>query len=409
MNKDKKPREYDAVLGGNNPPPVDGVVLGGLAGVEHRLSSSDVKTKIAEVTEALKYGDEGTKLILKVLQESSQEFQNSVARVLKRQGNLDVKQALLDYNPYLLFTTLNDWNKIIFNPEVGIEDSENNAYVLDLEVIERHLGRRQRGIHINHNLDVINALLQQPQVEQIEALICNIEWDYWNEGKQFGFFLEAICDAKEKLPNLKALFIGDREEHQYRKSKIDIFDIQPILEAYPNLEVLQVRGRFSEYPLECEDFRHDRLKTLIIETADLSEYNLTQIINLDLPGLEYLEIWLGRQIGHYSDDNSHVEKMLANLLQEDSFPNLKYLALKSAEPADTIAEEITKSSLLDRLLILDLSMGYLTDKGYSLLKNHPKAEKLHSLNIDIGGYYYDCGGEINLTHDEGDRYYALYE
>ncbi|VEP13186.1 conserved hypothetical protein [Hyella patelloides LEGE 07179] len=409
MNEERQPKQYDAVLGGNNPPPVNGLVLGGIAGVERRLNSSDIKTKIAAVTDALDYGGDGIDLVIDALSDSSEEFQIAAAKVLKQQGNVDAKQALLNYNPHLFVTTLKDWNQIRFNPEVGIKNQIDNAYILNLEVIERRLGRRQRGVSINHNLDVINSLLQQPQISQIEALICNIEWDYWNEHKQFGFFLEAICDAKDKLSSLRALFIGDREEHQFRKSKIDIFDITPILKAYPNLEVLKVRGRFSEYPLECEGFRHEHLKTLIIETADLSEHNLTQILNLDLPALEYLEIWLGRQISYYPDDNSHIRKMLANLLKDDSFPNLKYLGLKSSEPADIIAEEITNSSLLARLAILDLSMGCLTDRGYSLLKNHLKAEKLYALRIDIGGAYYDYEGETSFIQDEGDRYYALYE
>lgn len=36
-----QPREYDVVLGGKNPPPVDGVVLGGLAGAKQRFASGN--------------------------------------------------------------------------------------------------------------------------------------------------------------------------------------------------------------------------------------------------------------------------------------------------------------------------------------------------------------------------------
>lgn len=38
-----QPREYDAVLGGKTPPPVDGVVLGGLEGVKRRLNSNNIQ------------------------------------------------------------------------------------------------------------------------------------------------------------------------------------------------------------------------------------------------------------------------------------------------------------------------------------------------------------------------------
>ena len=411
----RNPREYDLVLGGNNPPPIDGVVLGGIAGVERRLSSHEITAKLDAVTEALKYGDEGIELIINALQDSSEEFCYSAARILKQQDSLDAKQALLDYDPYLFFTTLKDWNHIRFNPEVGISNPIKNAYILDLEIIERHLGLRQRGIPINHNLDLFNSLLQQPQANQIEALICQIEWDRWNEHKQFGFFLEAICDAKEQLPNLKALFIGDREEHQFRKSKIDVFELQPVLEAYPNLEVLQVRGRFSENPLESEDLKHENLKTLIIETVDLSDYNLAEICSLNLPELEYLEIWLGRQI-----EDAIIS--LHYILDYDSFPKLKYLGLKSSNHSDRIVEALVDSPILEHLYVLDLSMGTLTDNGVEpLITCAENIEQLHTLDISEnavseGAIAYLSELYYNLIADnQADypyychRYYTLYE
>ncbi|EAZ90318.1 hypothetical protein CY0110_04316, partial [Crocosphaera chwakensis CCY0110] len=74
MNEDKKPRGYDLVLGGNNPPPIDGVVLGGIESVEKRLSSNNFEAKLVAVTEALKYGDEGIELIIDTLEDSSENF-----------------------------------------------------------------------------------------------------------------------------------------------------------------------------------------------------------------------------------------------------------------------------------------------------------------------------------------------
>ena len=52
-----QPRDYDAVLGGQSPPPVDGVVLGGLEGVRSRLRSSVVEVQVNALSEALNYGD----------------------------------------------------------------------------------------------------------------------------------------------------------------------------------------------------------------------------------------------------------------------------------------------------------------------------------------------------------------
>ena len=57
MNKNpNQPREFDAVKGGQAPPPVDGVVLGGLEGVKHRLKSTVARERAATLIEALRFG-----------------------------------------------------------------------------------------------------------------------------------------------------------------------------------------------------------------------------------------------------------------------------------------------------------------------------------------------------------------
>ena len=53
MNDERKPTEYDAVLGGSNPPPIDGVVLGGIEGVKSRLASDNIQSQISALSEDL--------------------------------------------------------------------------------------------------------------------------------------------------------------------------------------------------------------------------------------------------------------------------------------------------------------------------------------------------------------------
>ena len=53
-NEQNQPREYDAVLGGQNSTPVDAAVLGGIAGVKSRLASPAIEVRIAALSEALK-------------------------------------------------------------------------------------------------------------------------------------------------------------------------------------------------------------------------------------------------------------------------------------------------------------------------------------------------------------------
>ncbi|MEH1933792.1 MAG: hypothetical protein V7L14_08690 [Nostoc sp.] len=125
------------------------------------------------------------------------------------------------------FIKLENWKFQQFNPQVGITDPENNAYAIQFQPENRSK---------KMNLGTFYTLLQDPQASQIQALICQIGYEkYWNDNISFGIVLEALCDAYEKLPNLQALFIGDAEQHEYRKSKLAVFDIRPILEAFPKL------------------------------------------------------------------------------------------------------------------------------------------------------------------------------
>lgn len=50
-----QPRAFDAVIGSQASPPVLGIVLGGLEGVESRLKSSDDQARIVALKDALNY------------------------------------------------------------------------------------------------------------------------------------------------------------------------------------------------------------------------------------------------------------------------------------------------------------------------------------------------------------------
>ncbi|MFB2979463.1 hypothetical protein [Microseira sp. BLCC-F43] len=66
-----QPKEYDAVLGGQNPPPIDAAVLGGIAGVKKRLASRVLEVRIAALSDAIKYGEKSLYLVLQALQDES--------------------------------------------------------------------------------------------------------------------------------------------------------------------------------------------------------------------------------------------------------------------------------------------------------------------------------------------------
>ncbi len=79
-----QPKPYDAVRGGQRPPPAGGVVLGGLAGVKHRLSSSVGEHRIAALKETLNYGDAGLKIVIKICQSETGPVQRAGCDLLRQ-------------------------------------------------------------------------------------------------------------------------------------------------------------------------------------------------------------------------------------------------------------------------------------------------------------------------------------
>jgi hypothetical protein len=97
-NNQNNPREFDAVIGGETPPPLQGVVLGGIKGIKRRLNSSDYEVRITALKNAIDYGDIGLDLIINALTDSEQEVRLFAANLLKENGGEKGKQALLSFS-----------------------------------------------------------------------------------------------------------------------------------------------------------------------------------------------------------------------------------------------------------------------------------------------------------------------
>jgi hypothetical protein len=157
-------------------------------------------------------------------------------------------------------------------------------------------------------------------------------------------------------------------------SHIDQSDLSPVLLAYPQLEILHVRGRSLRF---SNPLQHRTLKTLRIESGGLHREALSDLNRLDLPTLEYLELWLG---SNEYGGNSSISDLMP-IISEDKFPKLKYLGFKNCEYTDDIAFELSRSPIVEQLLELDLSMGSLSDQGLLALLNCPTINELDKLNI----------------------------
>lgn len=398
-NNLNQPRKFDAVLGGKNPPPIDGVVLGGIKGVKNRLQSSDIDLQIAALIEAMNYEDAGIDLVIEALHSNLERTQLLAARLLRKRGGGKGNQALLDYNPKLFFTTLENWKTEIFKPEIGISDPIGTAYRLNINW--RRLINSQETTRKEFDL-----FLQDPCSSQVEALLLP-----FGRTGNCNDLVKVLVERKNWLLNLKALYIGDMHDYEYKTSDVTLSNMSPVLEAYPHLELLQVRGfgREDNGGLSFYKIRHENLKTLIVETGYMLSHKLiNQICALELPSLEYLELWLGNDLDYpvseigeeeerYSIDNSAF-KHLNPIISGAVFPQLKYLGLRSSNYSDAIAQAIVNFPLINKLKVLDLSMETLTVKGAKALQN---CIEVNQLNCRV----------ITEPHanSEEDRYYALTE
>ena len=99
----RQPKEYDLVLGGNNLPPTDGLVLGGIAGVKQRLASDDIKQQLTALSEALDYQQEGLDLVISALYSQSVIIKNQAYKLLQTRTETKIKNILAkcDFSPFL--------------------------------------------------------------------------------------------------------------------------------------------------------------------------------------------------------------------------------------------------------------------------------------------------------------------
>lgn len=374
-----QPREYDAVLGGQTPPPLQGAILGGIAGVKHRLSSSNIEARISALSEAIEYGEAGLSLVIQALDDKFRRIRHAALRLLQERDEAQVKLVLQNYNfwngfkgsnehPSGYVSTFANRKVIEFDPKTIITDPADTAYALRV----KYEWKRYNNEPDMEIVDKLRMLVQDPLASQVEALVFGF-WSRYSDSSCH--VVDALIDVHEQLPNLKALFIGDIDTSECMISWISQSDLSLLFVAYPQLEVMKIRGGSG---LGFVPLKHEKLKALIIESGGLRREVINQICTLELPALEYLELCLG---SNEYGGNSSIEDLMP-IISGQQFPKLKYLGLRNSEYSDDIAFAIVQSPLIEQLIELDFSMGTLGDEGAEALLNCSAVHQLDSLNID---------------------------
>jgi hypothetical protein len=283
-----------------------------------------------------------------------------------------------------------------YDPGAGLVSPGEQAYRISVDWEAHEAGKEFS--------DLFGVLLEDPAIRDLTALIVG-DWGGTGEGNDAAPVVEALVAASERLPKLRALFLGEMTYEESEISWINQTDVGPLFTAFPQLMELWIRGGNG---LSLGRPRHDRLRKLVIETGGLPGSVVRELGTARLPELEHLELWLG--------DSGYGRTVTAEdlrpILVGGLFPKLKYLGLRNDEGADATAQLVASGPIIGQLDVLDLSLGTLSDQGAMALVESNLLKTVRRLNITrhyvseaVVQRLRQCGPEVDASdRQEPDRW-----
>ncbi|MEU8382643.1 STM4015 family protein [Streptosporangium sp. NPDC048865] len=190
--------------------------------------------------------------------------------------------------------------------------------------------------------------------------------------------IRLLAENAARFPALRSLFFAAMPQEECEISWIQQGDVTPLLEAFPLLERLEVRGGTG---LELRPVRHEHLRVLRFEAGGLPASVVRGVGMSELPALEYLEAWLGTS--EYGGETTAAD--LKDILSGERLPALGHLGLQNSEIQDEVAGLVASAPVVARLRSLSQSMGVLTDEGAeALLSGQPLT---HLDRLDLHHHY----------------------
>ncbi|MFI6695275.1 STM4015 family protein [Streptomyces sp. NPDC050433] len=210
------------------------------------------------------------------------------------------------------------------------------------------------------------------ELDKVRAIIFGQPW-YDGDG---GMSHDDLIDLAPRLTGLEALFLGDLEDEQAMLSTIGHCDVAPILQTYPGLRELAIRGGDGlDFPVSG----HEGLRVLRVESGGLPPLAAEHIAAAQLPSLEHLELWLG-------DENyggGVTVEQLAPLFAGEGKPALRHLGLQNSFIQDELAAALATATIVPQLTSLSLSMGTLSDTGVEALLQGQPLTHLRELDLSF--------------------------
>jgi hypothetical protein len=193
----------------------------------------------------------------------------------------------------------------------------------------------------------------------------------WGDPNHEPFPIDLLTGNADRLGALRALFIGEISSEECEVSWIRQGDLTPLLETFPDLQHLWVRGAGG---LTLRPVRHERLHELVLQSAGLPAAVVRALGACELPLLEELELWLG--VAWHGGDAGPAD--LAPILAGRPMPSLSWLGLRNSEITDQVATALAAAPVVAGLRVLDLSWGTLGDAGAeALLAGQPLTHLEH--------------------------------
>ncbi len=134
-----------------------------------------------------------------------------------------------------------------YSTDDGINDPDNMAYRVSVDYDDAEDGVTAPGL--------LKKFLKDPNAGKIKALIIGSWEEAFDESCEK--ILEVLVDQSEVLGSLKALFVGDMTYEECEISWIAQGDYKGVINAFPELEELRVRGSEG---LRLGGLNHKKLK-----------------------------------------------------------------------------------------------------------------------------------------------------
>jgi predicted DNA-binding WGR domain protein len=245
----------------------------------------------------------------------------------------------------------------------------------------------------NGTIGPLESFLADPAVALVQALVIGFCFAEGGEGSDE--VVEALVSARERLPHVRALFLGDITYRENEISWINQSDLTGLLRAFPELEHFRARGGGS---LALHKFEHENLRSLAFEASNLPREVVQAVGASSLPALEHLELWLGTE--EYGANTTVAD--LKGILAGKTLPALRYLGLRNSEITDDIACALAQAPILVRLRVLDLSLGTLSDRGAEALLAIPASR---NAPVPAGGAA--RARTFHFQDDKSDKFWSI--